>query len=402
MSKKTRRLILWGAATVVAVVLWLLASRPDPAPVDLATVARRPLLVTLDQEARTRVRERFVLTAPSAGRLLRVELEPGDSVAPGEVVATFAPAAAPILDPRSRRTAEARLAAARAAWQGAIAEKNAAASANTRSTTELARLERLRSEGLLSVDALEAAQAGATRTRELLSAAQAAERVAIAEMNAAEAALAEGSADGVGSSTNGAQVTLRAPAGGVVLARHRESESVVAPGEPILEIGDLSDLEVIADYLSTDAVRIQPGTPVRIERWGGPAALLGRVRRVEPGGFIKISALGVEEQRVWVVVDLESPPDQRAGLGDGYRVETRVVLVDRNDVLTVPTGALVRAGGDWSVFVVEDGIAHQRSVTIGDRAPFDAEVLEGLAEGDQVVLHPTDRVADGVRVRERG
>lgn len=391
-----RRLLFWILAAVVAVALVVLANRPDPAPVDLGEVIRGPLRVTLDQEGRTRVRERFVLTAPAGGRLLRIELEPGDPVEAGEVVATFAPAAAPILDPRSRRTAEARLQAARAAWARAQAERGAAIAAAERAGRELEHQRRLAEAGVAAPDVVDAATTAAVRARELVLAAEAAERTAVAEIAVAEAALV-GESDVAIPRT----VPLRAPATGVVLVRHRESESVVAAGEPLLEIGNLGELEVMADYLSSDAVRIRPGMPVSIERWGGEAPLQGRVERVEPGGFVKISALGVEEQRVWVVVELTSPIELRPGLGDGYRVETRVVLFDRADVVLVPTGALVRQGEDWSVFVVADGIARQRVVTLGDRAPFSAEVLGGLEVGDQVVLHPTDRVVDGVKVRER-
>jgi HlyD family secretion protein len=392
-----RRMLFWILAAVVAVALVVLANRPDPAPVDLAEVVRGPLRVTLDQEGRTRVQERFVLTAPANGRLLRIELEPGDPVEAGEVVATFAPAAAPILDHRSRRAAAATLDAARAGLARAQAERAAAVAAAERAQQELAHQRRLADAGVVPPDAVDAAATAAVRARELALAAAAAERTGVAEVAIAEAALA-----GEGELSTPTSVALRAPATGLVLTRHRESETVVAAGEPLLEIGDLSKLEVMADYLSTDAVQIQPGMPVSIERWGGEGSLLGRVRRVEPGGFVKISALGVEEQRVWVVVELTSPLELRPSLGDGYRVETRVVLVDRDDVLLVPTGALVRQGNDWSVFVVADGIARQQLVQLGDRAPFAAEVLGGLEVGDQVVLHPTDRVVDGVKVRERG
>jgi HlyD family secretion protein len=391
-----RRRLLWSAAALALVALLVFASRPEAAPVDLAKVVRAPLEITLDEEGVTRVRERFMVAAPSAGKLLRVDLEPGDAVRAGDVLASFAPAASAPLDPRSRRSAEARVAVATAGRERAAAEHAGAIAQHDRARAELVRLGALAGAGLVSPDAVEAAQTAVASAQAAVAAAAAALRSASADIAAAQATLIEGEA-AAGQRT----LELRSPADGVVLRRHRESEAVVGAGEVILEIGDPQQLEVTADYLSTDAVRITPGQKVRITNWGGATALAGTVRRIEPAGFLEISALGVEEQRVWVVVALDSPPEAWANLGDGYRVETQVVLVERSDVLTVPVGALIRDGGLWSVFVAVDGKARLRPVDIGDRAPFAAEVLSGLAEGDEVVLHPTDRVVDGGRVRPR-
>jgi HlyD family secretion protein len=196
---------------------------------------------------------------------------------------------------------------------------------------------------------------------------------------------------------------LHSPVDGVTLRRVRESAAVVAAGEPIVEVADTSELEIISDYLSPDAVRIQPGMPVIIARWGGDTPLNGTVRTVEPHGFLKVSALGVEEQRVWVVTDLTSPRELWSGLGDGYRVETQVVLWSSGDVLQVPTAALFRApSGSWAAFIVRDGTAHRQAVEIGHRNGLSAEVIDGLAEGDTVILHPPDGLGDGARVRARG
>lgn len=393
--KITRRHLVWTGIGLVLTLLLVVAMRPEPAPVDLATVERGPLLVTLDQEGRTRVQERWTIAAPAAGVLRRIELEPGDQVAAGDVVATFEPAAAGLLDPRLRREAEAGRAAAAAEVERMRAERESAEARAVFAAAAARRARRMAEEGLLSAESLDAAETEERAATEARRASDAAVRQAAAALAAAEAALVEGAGD------QQRTLEVRAPTAGLVLRRLRESAAPLAAGEPLLELGDLTQIEVMADYLSTDAVQIQAGMPVRIERWGGEHPLSGQVRLVEPSGFLKLSALGVEEQRVWVIADIESPPSERPGLGDGYRVETRVVLIDRPDVLRVPVGALVRDGESWSVYRVENDRAHATPVELGARSAFDAEVLGGLAAGDQVVLHPTDRVADGVKVEQR-
>ena len=248
----------------------------------------------------------------------------------------------------------------------------------------------------------EAADAEARASARALDAAGSAVEVAISDLETARAALVEPAGDSRQNPAGSARVLpLRSPIDGVVLQRFQESEAVVPQGQPLVEVADLSTLEAMADFLSADAVRITAGMPVMIEQWGGGASLRGRVTRVEPAAFLKISALGVEEQRVWVIIGFDDPPSAWQALGDGYRVEARVVVWEQDDVLRVPTSSLFRQGDGWAVFVVEAGRARLRTVRIGQRNGTTAEVLDGLKAGERVVVHPSDSIADGVRVTAR-
>jgi HlyD family secretion protein len=393
-----RRAIIWTLGVLLVGALVWVAFRPRPVPVDLAPLARGPLQVTIDQEGKTRVHDRYVVSAPVAGRVLRVELEPGDPVQAGKtVVATFLPGAPPLLDARARAESEARVRAA-----DADVSQARAALAEARGRLELAERERTRARSLFEQKvvpqaSLDQAETAAKTTAESVSAAEAAVTAAEHQADAARAALVESSRG-----SNAQPVTMRSPVDGVVLQRLHESEAVVPAGEPIVEVGNPADLEVVADYLSTDAVKIQAGMPAIIDRWGGAQPLEGRVRRVEPYGFMKVSALGVEEQRVNVVVAFDDPRSVWDALGDGYRVEVRVVLWRGDNVLTVPASALFRQGDRWAVFVDDGGRAHLRPVTIGHQTGIAAEVLDGLAEGDTVLVHPSDSVVDGVQIQRRG
>jgi HlyD family secretion protein len=393
-----RRIGTWAIVVAVAGTgaFWL--SRPQPLPVDLAVVTRGLMLVTVDQEGRTRVRNRYVVSAPVAGRLMRIALEPGDRVDAGRTeVARLLPAADPLLDARTRATTTARVKSAEAVVAEARARLGQARTAFQYADDERARIARLHAGGAVSSSVLEAAETDARSRQQAVAAADAAVSAAEHELEAAQAALTTAPAGG----RDGSVVAVRAPVSGVVLRRLRESESVVAAGEPLLEIGNLAALEIVADYLSTDAVGIQPGMPALIERWGGDGPLRARVRLIEPSGFVKVSALGVEEQRVNVVLDLEDAGAAAPALGDGFRVEVRVVQWE-GDVVKAPVSALFRQGDGWAVFAVgADGIVRRRLVTIGHRGGIEAEVLSGVAEGDRVVIHPSDRVADGVLVEVR-
>jgi HlyD family secretion protein len=227
-------------------------------------------------------------------------------------------------------------------------------------------------------------------------AAESAIRAADFELAAAKAALISR-----GEASSGRDVRVTAPIAGLILRRVQESETVVAPGAPLIEIGTLDDLEIVSDLLSTDAVKVKPGAVVVIDRWGGEGQLAGRVQRVEPAGFLKISALGVEEQRVNVIIDFVDPRDRRASLGDGYRVEVRIVVWEQKDVLTTPTSSLFRTDGDWAVFVVDGDVVRRRPVKIGQRNEQAAEVLEGLTAGERVVAYPGESLGDGAKVRVR-
>jgi HlyD family secretion protein len=397
MKTYWKRWVTWGGIGVVVAVVLGMALMPRPAPADFATVDRGTLIVTLDEEGETRVRDLFVVSAPLAGRVLRIELEPGDPVTAGEsVLATFLPNDPSLLDARSRGEAQARVRAARASLETARAERTKAEAELDYARSELERSRRLSAEGIVSEEALDQAELSEETAARALDAADSRVRSAVHELERAQAALLE--PGGSNQNTGGRTIVIRSPVEGTVLRRLRQSESVVPAGEPLIEVADSTDLEIVADYLSTDAVRIRPGQRVLIEQWGGDRPLPGHVRRVEPSGFTKISALGVEEQRVNVIIDLDEPPQQ---LGDGFRVEVRVVTYEREDVLRVPTSSLFRHEQDWAVFTVDGGRARLRPIEVGRRTGLLAEVLTGVEEGESVIVHPSDAIADGVRVAAR-
>jgi len=371
--------------------------RPQPITVDLGTVSRGLLRVTLDHEGQTRVRERYTISAPVSGRVLRIGLEPGDLVNTGGTeLASILPMPAPLLDARTRAEAEARVKTAAAALERARATLSQARTAASFAERERERVASLFAAGAMSAQERDAADNEARSTAQAVEVATAAAAAAEHELDVARAAL---TATSQGQSADGSPVTLRAPIDGVVLRRFRESESVVGAGEPLLELGNLATLEIVADFLSGDAVRMQPGMPVFIERWGGGTPLAGAVRRVEPSGFTKISALGVEEQRVNVIVDFTDPHEAWQALGDGYRVDVRVVIWEADDVLRVPASALFRVGEAWQAYVLgADDRAASRVVEVGRQTGLEAEVRDGLVEGDRVVLYPSDRIAEGVWV----
>ena len=397
---KRRRFVLWGGALVVVAALIALASRPRPVPVDMASVVRGTLSVTLDEEGETRVRDRFEISAPVAGRVLRIELEPGDPVLAAEsVLASFLPASPVPLDPRQRAEAQAAVEAAEAMVGRAEALHEQAAQERAFAESTLNRLRRLEAEGVTSEEQLEIAQLELDTRQEALEAAEFAVRDARGKLAVARARVQRFRfRPGDAGTGNPEAIQIFSPVDGVVLRRLRESEAVVPAGEPLLEVGDPRELEVVTDYLSNDAVRMRAGQAALIDRWGGDRPLRGRVLRVEPSGFTKISALGVEEQRVNVVMELEEPYAARASLGDAYRVETRVVVWEQEDQVKVPVGALFRRGANWAVFVVQDEMASERAVEIGERNQREAQVLGGLEVGDQVIVYPGDSVAEGVPV----
>jgi len=384
------RRVLAGAALVAAlllVVLW-----PEPVLVDIAPVERGPMQVTVDEEGETRVRDRFVVSSPVTGRVRRIELEPGDRVQSGTVVAQVVPAP---LDPRARAEAEAAARAAASAVGQVRAERQRSQAALRLARSELQRLRALAAQSIVSEQALETQETVVRSAEDALKAAEFAVTTAAYQLEQARARLLTGSAGA------GSPVEVRAPVDGVVLKRHRESESVVPAGDPLLELGDPRNLEIVSDLLSTDAVKVRPGQTVWIEQWGGDDALRGRVRRVEPSGFMKISALGVEEQRVNVVIDFEGPPEARPALGDGYRVEVRIVAWETQDAVKVPASALFRRGEKWAVFVADGGRARLREVEVGRRNGLTAQVLKGADASVRVIVHPPDTLADGARIKAR-
>jgi HlyD family secretion protein len=378
-------------AGLVAVALW-----PRTTPVDVGTVARGPLVVTVDEEGETRVRDRFVVSAPLAGRVLRIDLEPGDPVAKGRIVARLRPEAAPLLDARSRLEAHAAIDGAVAALSRARAEEQRLRAALSLAQADLKRARELDSAGLTTQQDVEAKATAARTAEEAVQAAVYAVASAEAELQRARARLAPTRVD-----APGRVVEVRSPVDGVVLKRNRESESVVPAGEPLLEIGDPQRLEIVSDLLSTDAVRVKAGDRALVEQWGGDRTLDARVRRVEPSGFTKISALGVEEQRVNVVLDFTDPVSAWAALGDAYRVEVRIVIWEAAEVVKVPTSALFRDGDRWAVYRIADGRARRTLVDIGARNGREAQVTAGLDPGATIVLYPPDTLRDGARVERR-
>ncbi len=401
MRRRRGRIILWGALVVLLAAGLTYSFWPRPMPVDLGEVTRGPMRVTIDDEGETRVTDVYVVSAPLAGRLLRIERDVGDSVQANEtVVVTIRPREPDLLDVRSHHEAEAVVKAAEAAMTLVTAEQERARAELDFAATELLRKESLAKRGNISQRGLDSARLDVKIRKAAVAAADAALQVKRFDLETARAHLIPpGSfAESVAAPCC---VEVRAPVSGRILRIIRESESVVAAGEPLLEIGDPRELEIVADLLSSDAMQAKVGAQVLIEAWGGGGVLNGRVRRVEPYGFTKVSALGIEEQRVNVIIDFADPPAARARLGHGYRVEVGIVVWQAEDVLRVPLGALFRVGEAWAVFVEADGRSRLREVGIGHRNSAFAEVLEGLEDGARVVLHPSDRIEDGSRIVER-
>ncbi|MDQ2075294.1 efflux RND transporter periplasmic adaptor subunit [Marinimicrobium sp. ABcell2] len=392
-KKRTLILTAVGAAVVIVIAY---SFRAPAALVDSAVVERGHFQQVVEEEGRTRLPNRYQVSAPVAGYLSRVQLEPGDELAQGAELFRINPAPAVPLDARSRSQAEAALARAESALDAARTLVEAEQARAELAEAELERIERLVTEGHMPRESLDRAQAEARRAAASLRSARFGVDVARYERDSARASVAI-----VGGEQGQNPIPVNAPVGGVVLTRERQSEGMVQAGEPILTLGDLASLEVEVDVLSPDAVRLRPGMRVEIERWGGEENLPGRVRRVEPSGFTRFSALGVEEQRVWVIVDFDTRREHWQHLGDGYRVEARFILWEGSDVLQIPASALFREGDAWGVFVIENGRARHRSVTPGRRSGLMAEVRSGLSEGERVVLHPGQDIGEGSRVQTR-
>lgn len=396
-SKRRLGMALTALLVVAAIVYGFI---PAAVVVDALPVVRDALRVTVTEEGMTRVKDRFVVSAPVAGHLRRVALRVGDAVEQGMTLAELEPVRSAVLDPRSRAQASARVAAAAASLEAARENARAAVSDAAFARSEFQRLSKLcESACVISKNELERAEAQARRSEANRRSAEFAVEVARFELEAARTALQYSTAQPPGTAAETVQVL--SPVAGQVLGLQRESEGVVVAGQPLLEIGDPGALEVIVDLLSTDAVKVEPGTRVLFERWGGEAVLEGRVRVVEPTGFTKVSALGVEEQRVWVVVDLMSPPQAWRRLGDGYRVEAAFILWEGQDILQIPSSALFRHAGKWSVFVITDERAQRREITLGKRSGLRSQVLSGLLEGEEVILHPDEGIEPGTRVQRR-
>jgi HlyD family secretion protein len=393
MKWRRIRLVLVLAA-VAALLVW--AFRPQPVAADVARVERGPLTVTVDEEGETRVRDRYVVSAPVPGRMRRIEIEPGDKVEAGKsLLVVFEPADPALLDVRTRGEIEARVRAAESAVGGARAEHERVNADLLFARRELERYRGLAEQGIASRERLEVAERQVRTLEEALRSADFNVQTAQHQLEVARATLSQGSG------RSGSLIRLYSPVDGTVLKRFQESAAVVPIGQALVEVGDLSQLEIVSDLLSSVAVRVQAGQPVLIEQWGGDRPLKGRVRRVEPGGFTKISALGVEEQRVNVIIDFEESRETWQKLGDGYRVEVRIIVWQGADVVKVPTSSLVRADDRWSVFKIVDGRAVKQLVEIGQRSGLEAEAMSGVEPGDHIILFPGDDIVDGARVQPR-
>lgn len=393
MSMKRRHWIIAAAATVaVAAVVWW-ALQAAPRTLEVAQVTRGPLVQRFEEEGRTELPRRWVLSAPIAGTLRRIDLLQGDAVKAGQVVGAIEPPQGGLLDPANRDRLLAEEQAALAAMQAA-GQRLAAAQADAGlAMRDARRMRTLGASGVVSVAALEEAEARLARAQAGAASAQAEQRAAD-QQRAALAALLRGQGR-----SGGQQIELRAPIDGVLLHRYQESAMPVQAGQPLLEFGDLGQLQVMVQALSQQAIALRPGSLARILRWGGEGALPARVTRIEPGGFTKVSALGVEEQRTRVWLEIAAPRAQWAQLGDGYRVEVEFEVARRPDVLQVPSSALFRDGRRWAVYRVEGGRARLTEVTPGMQGDGSTEILAGLRQGAWVIAYPDDRLADGLRVR---
>jgi HlyD family secretion protein len=368
--------------------------RGEQVRVDSAVAIQKDLVESLREEGRTRVVHRYRIAASVTGQIGRIDWRPGDSIAAGQLLVSIQPAVGALLDPATRDRLDNEARAARSAVAQAQATVAAARAADTLAQQELERIRPMVATGTLARRDGDRAESQALQARAELSAARFALQLAQAQGDAAQSLLQQQGKTGA----DNAVVELHAPVAGVVLARLRESAGPVAVGEPLLEIGDPRSLEIEVDLLSSDAVRVAPGMDVRLHRWGGEQPLLARVRRVEPVGFTKISALGVEEQRVNVLADLVSAPELWQRLGDGYRVDAEFLL-SSGSALTVPNGALFRRAQGWALYQIVDDRAHEVSVELGRRSGLDAEILSGIQPGDRIIVHPDDRVSEGTRVK---
>jgi HlyD family secretion protein len=375
----------------------LAALRPHPVDVDVARAVTAPLAQVVVDDGRARVRERYTVSAPVAGTLARLDLHEGDVVEPGTVLARLLPLPSPLLDRRARDVAEQRLASAVDARRQAEATVRRAEVASEQSRRDLAKTEGLVREGSLPAAQLDQASTDARLREAELSSARFAEKVAAHDIDQARAAL-----ERFGPGTHATdQFEITSPVHGQVLHVLRKSEGVVEAGAALLEVGDPEAIELVADLLSQDAVGVRPGMPARVVHWGGEPALAAKVRRVEPAAFTHTSALGVDEQRVNVLLDPEGPAEAWRSLGDGFAVEIQITVWSRPDALQVPTSAVFRGEAGWSVFVVTDGRAAARPVEIGHRGALQTEIAGGLTPGEMVIVHPGSSVRAGVRVASR-
>ncbi|MBM4313559.1 MAG: HlyD family efflux transporter periplasmic adaptor subunit [Deltaproteobacteria bacterium] len=399
MKTAVRRKLFVIGIILIVVSATIYGFIPKAVDVDLAEVSRGPLQVTIEEEGRTRLKERFVLSAPTAGYMRRIGVKVGDSVQKGQIVAVLEPVRSQALDPRSRAEAEATVSAAQAGLNAAMEKERAATADADYIEKRLERMTSLYAKGSIAKDQLDQIQSEAKKARAVQGAAKAAVDVSRAELERIKKTLQDFAPNGITEKRDAMSVS--SPVDGSVFRIYRESEGTVNVGEPLMDIGNVKNLEVRVDLLSSDAVKIKKGTGVLFKRWGGEGTLTGKVRVVEPAGFTKVSSLGVEEQRVLVIADMTSPPDLWRVLGDGYRLEAHFVVWEGKEILQVPASSLFRSGTKWAVFLEDNGKARQRIVEIGQRNGLTAEIISGLKEKERVVTHPDDSIGDGTPIRPR-
>jgi len=399
--KPLLRKLTWVLLGVIVLGGLVYAFLPQPISVDVAPVVRGPLQITVDEDGKTRICERYVVSTPLTGNLLRVELDAGDSLVAGEtVLATLEPTDPNLLDIRTRTEAEARVHAAHAAMKEASAKQEHAIESLELAQHDYDRAKQLIKNKNISREEFDRTEHGERMARAEVRSAEFALQVARYEHEVAKAALIR-TQPTTSASQQSDRFELRSPINGRVLRVFQESAAVVPAGTRLMEIGDPTDLEIEIDVLSPDAVKIRPGAKVILEQWGGDEPLEARVRLVEPSAFLKVSALGVEEQRVNVIADFVDAPEKRPAVGDAYRIEARIVIWEAKDVLKVPAGALFREGNDWAVFLYESGRAKLQKVQSGKNNGLEAEVRVGLTENAQVIVNPSDRVRDDILVAPR-
>lgn len=379
-------------------ITWL-AMRSPTQLASIGTVTRGPLEVVLQEEGKTRIKQRYVIAAPVAGTVRRIALQPGDAVQAGQTLAEIDAAASSLLDPRARSQAQADVRSAQAQLDAARKHSSAALASQRLAQADWQRAQSLHPSGAISKQELDQARTRHDAAQAEWGVARANEQAASARLAAARALLQEEGRAAEGTDSTGKVLSVTAPAAGRILKRPIESSMPVAMGQTLMEVGDPSQLEIEVEVLSGDAVRLAAGMPARISRWGGEGALQAKVARVEPGGFTKVSALGVEEQRTRVILDLESPQQQWAALGDGYRVEVEFIVQRADNVLQVPANALFRLGDGWAAYRLVNGKAQRTPVQIGMRSALAAEVKSGLEQDQSVIIQPDERIGDGTRIQ---
>ena len=399
MKTVVRRKLFVIGVILVVVSATIYGFIPKAVDVDLVEVSRGPLQVTIEEEGRTRLKERFVLSAPTAGYMQRIGVKVGDPVRKGQILAALEPLRSQALDPRSRAEAEATVTAAQAGLNAAMEKERAATADGDYIEKRLERMTNLYAKGSVAKDQLDQIQSEARKARAFQGAAKAAVDVARAELERIKKTLQDFTPGGRTEKRD--TVHVSSPVDGTIFRVYRESEGTVAVGEPLMDVGNAKNLEVRVDLLSSDAAKMKKGVRVFFKRWGGEGTLTGMVRVVEPAGFTKVSSLGVEEQRVLVIADITSPPDVWRVLGDGYRLEAHFVVWEGKEILQVPASALFRSGTKWAVFLEDNGKARQRIVEIGHRNGLTAEIISGAKEKERVIAHPDDSIGDGTRIRLR-